>query len=87
MYNVCRNVHLQKQFIGSVKQKANRGDYFEIRTWFDDYFSRNVFKDQLSMRNKRARVEEGFDFHDGMYIKLTPIAYMLKADMSKHKLT
>ena len=87
MYNVCRNIHLQKQFIGRVKQKANRVDYFEIITCFDDYFSRNVFKDQLSMRNKRARDEEGFDFHDGMYIKLTPIAYMLKADMSKHKLT
>ena len=82
-------VHLKKQFIGRVKQKANRGDYSEIRICFDDYFSRNVFKDQ--MRNKRTgddhRDGEGFDFYDDMCIKRTPIADMLKADMSKHKLT
>ena len=43
------------------------------------------------MRNKRAgddpRDGQGYDFHDNMCIKETPVADMLKTDMSKHKLT
>ena len=86
-------VHLKRQFIVKIKNKASLGTYKEIYVPFDNYKSEG---ESLKYKTwaKRAKATgqdddngEGFDFHDEMCLKKTSIAQILGTPKSKRQLT
>ena len=82
-------LQIKQQFINRIQEKERQGNYSEIRVLFDEYCKEDSLKDQ--MREKRAgndsRNGEGYEFHDEMCVKQTPLTELTKADKSKKQLT